>query len=68
VGWFSINYAQGHLPATIVAPTMLGQPLTTAVLSVLLLGETFTVWKIVGGLAVLTGVYLTHRSQNGHSE
>jgi len=62
-GWLVINFAQGYLPATLVAPTLLGQPLVTALLAPLLLGETFTRWQILGGIAVLAGVYLVHRSR-----
>jgi drug/metabolite transporter (DMT)-like permease len=63
VGWLSVNYVQGHLPASIVSPTLLGQPVVTALLAVPLLGERFTARHIVGGLAVLGGVYLVHRSR-----
>lgn len=65
VGWLAINYAQGHLPATIVSPTMLGQPVMTAVLAALLLSESLSAWQFAGGAAVLAGVYLAHRSRNG---
>lgn len=64
LGWSSINYAQGYLPASIVAPTLLGQPVVTAVIAVILLGETFTAWHITGGLIVLTGVFVVHRSRS----
>jgi len=64
-GWLTINYAQGHLPATIVSPTMLGQPVVTAILAAVLLGESLTFSQFVGGIAVLAGVYLAHRSRNG---
>jgi drug/metabolite transporter (DMT)-like permease len=67
LGWFSINYAQGYLPATIVAPTLLGQPVVTAVIAVWSLGETFTAWHIAGGLVVLTGVYIVHRSRTSRA-
>jgi drug/metabolite transporter (DMT)-like permease len=59
-GWLAISYAQGYLPASIVAPTMLGQPVVTAVLALLLLGEGLSSWQIVGGVIVLTGVYMVH--------
>ncbi|MGA9531538.1 MAG: DMT family transporter, partial [Anaerolineales bacterium] len=32
-GWLAINYAQGHLPASVVSPTLLGQPVVTALLA-----------------------------------
>ena len=63
-GWLAINYSQGYLPASIVAPTMLGQPMVTALLAVLLLGETLSFWQIVGGATVLAGVYIVHRSRH----
>jgi drug/metabolite transporter (DMT)-like permease len=63
LGWLTINYSQGFLPASIVAPTLLGQPVVTAILAVLLLGETFSPWHILGGVLVLVGVYIVHRSR-----
>jgi len=63
LGWLTINYAQGFLPASVVAPTLLGQPVVTAFLAVILLGETFSAWHILGGVLVLIGVYIVHRSR-----
>jgi drug/metabolite transporter (DMT)-like permease len=62
-GYMAMNYALGYLPASIVAPTMLGQPVATAILAVALLGETLSLWQVLGGLAVLAGVYVVNRSQ-----
>ena len=59
-GWFLINYSQGFLPASIVAPTLLGQPTLTAFLAVLLLGEHLTVWHWTGGGIVVLGIYIVH--------
>jgi len=67
-GWFAINYAQGHLPATVVSPTMLGQPVITAIAAVALLGEDLGVWQVVGGAAILGGVYLVHRARSNSEE
>lgn len=67
IGWSLINYAQGYLPASIVAPTLLGQPIVTAIIAVILLGETFTMWQIVGGFIVMSGVYIVHRSRSNKS-
>lgn len=63
LGWLTINYAQGYLLASIVAPTLLGQPVVTAFFAVLLLGESFSAWHILGGILVLVGVYTVHRSR-----
>ena len=65
LGWLAINYAQGYLPASIVAPTMLAQPVTTAVLAALLLGERLSPGQVLGGAAVLAGVFLVHRGRQG---
>ncbi len=63
LGWMAVNYAQGHLPASLVAPTMLGQPAVTAALAWLLLDETLSGWQAMGGATVLAGVLLVHRSR-----
>ncbi|MGD8632049.1 MAG: DMT family transporter [Anaerolineales bacterium] len=63
LGWLAINYAQGHLPATVVSPTLLGQPVLTGLIAGPLLGEFLEPLQIAGGLAVLAGVYLVHRSR-----
>jgi drug/metabolite transporter (DMT)-like permease len=62
-GYFSISFALGYLPASIVAPSLLGQPVITAILAGLLLGEAFSSSQVLGGLAVLSGVYVVIRSQ-----
>lgn len=63
VGQLAINYALGYLPASLVAPTMLGQPVLTAVLAGPLLHEYLSEAQVVGGIAVLLGVYIVHRSR-----
>jgi len=66
LGWLVINYVQGRLPAAVVAPTLLGQPVITALLAMPILGEIFTVWHVAGGILVLIGVYFVHRSRINH--
>jgi drug/metabolite transporter (DMT)-like permease len=63
-GHFSINYALGYLPASIVSPTLLGQPVVTAILAGPLLGERLSAWQVFGGVFVLAGVFTVHRSQH----
>jgi len=62
-GYLAINYALGHLPASLVSPTLLGQPVVTAVLAGPLLGESLQLWQVLGGLGVLAGIYIVHRSR-----
>jgi len=64
IGYLAINYALGYLPASIVSPTMLGQPVMTAILAGPLLGETLSPWQILGSILVLAGVYAVHRNRN----
>ena len=63
IGYLAMNHALGHLPASVVAPTLLGQPAMTAILARLLLGEALSLWQALGGVAVLAGVYIVHRSR-----
>ncbi len=62
-GQFLFSYALGYLPASLVSPAGLGQPVVTALLAVPLLGEQITAGQIAGGLIVLAGVYLVQRSR-----
>jgi drug/metabolite transporter (DMT)-like permease len=62
-GYLAMGYALGHLPASVVSPTMLGQPVLTALLAIPLLGETLQPVQWIGGLIVLAGIYLVHRSR-----
>jgi drug/metabolite transporter (DMT)-like permease len=64
-GYLSIGYALGHLPASVVSPTLIGQPVVTALLAIPLLGETLRTEQWLGGLVVLAGIYLVHRSRLG---
>jgi drug/metabolite transporter (DMT)-like permease len=64
-GYLSIGYALGHLPASIVSPTLIGQPVVTALLAIPLLGEALRTEQWLGGLVVLMGIYLVHHSRSG---
>lgn len=68
MGWLAINYAQGHLPATLVAPTLLGQPVITALIAIPLLGEGLAWIEVFGGLVVLGGIFLVHRSRTNAAD
>ena len=62
-GYLAIGDALGHLPASVVSPTMVGQPVLTALLAMPLLGEKLVSIQIMGGLVVLVGVYWVHRGR-----
>ncbi len=63
LGQLLVSYSLGALPASLVSPTLLGQPALTALLAIPLLGEIPTVWHVIGGAALLAGVYIVHRSR-----
>lgn len=62
-GYVAINYALGHLPATIVSSTVLLQPVITAVLAAVFVGQPILPNQIFGGLFVLAGIFIVHRSR-----
>lgn len=62
-GYLAVGYALGHLPASVVSPTMVGQPVVTALLAIPLLAEPLSLTQIVGGTAVLIGILMVHRSR-----
>jgi drug/metabolite transporter (DMT)-like permease len=62
--WFLINFAQGYLPASLVSPTLLAQPVLAGVFAYILLGEMLSFWQIFGGLMVVAGIYTVHFSRS----
>ena len=64
IGYMALAYALGHLPASIVAPTMVLQPVVTAILAIPLLGEIPSIWQGVGGAIALVGIYMVNQSHN----
>ena len=63
-GYMSITYALGHLPASVVSPTMIGQPIVTAILAIPLLGEIPTFLQLIGGATALAGIYIVNQAHN----
>lgn len=63
IGWFLINFSQGYLPASIVSPTLLGQPVITALMAALILHEQLTLLHMIGGSFVVAGIYVVNFSR-----
>jgi len=59
-GYFSIVYALGHLSAAVVSPTMIAQPVLTALLAIPVLGEALFPGQLIGGGVVLLGIFLVN--------
>jgi drug/metabolite transporter (DMT)-like permease len=64
IGYMSLAYALGHLPASVVSPTMILQPIITTLLAIPLLGEIPSIWQGIGGAIALIGIYVVNESHN----
>jgi drug/metabolite transporter (DMT)-like permease len=62
-GFLSLNYALGHLPAPIVSTSLLAQPVLTALLAIPLLGQSIGLVQLIGGVLVLGGIVIVHKSR-----
>lgn len=56
-----IAYSLIHLSASLVAVTLLLQPVLSTIFAWLILHEAISLWQILGGLVVLTGIYIARR-------
>jgi drug/metabolite transporter (DMT)-like permease len=64
IGYMSLAYALGYLPASVVAPTVVLQPIVTTLLAIPLLGEIPTIWQGIGGAIALVGIYIVNQAHN----
>ena len=63
LGHSSINWALGYLSAASVSTILLGEPIGSTILAVILLNETPGVVKIFGAALILAGIYAVARSE-----
>lgn len=61
LSYLAINRALGHLPASTVSVTLLGQPVVTAIAAIWTLGEPLGLHQAAGGLLVMAGIYLVNK-------
>ena len=62
LAYFIYNYALTYMPASRASAISYLQPLGATLLAVLLLGEPVTTALAIGGILVLTGVFVTERA------
>lgn len=62
LGHTSFNWALRHVPASFVSVILLGEPVGSTILALLLLQEVPSWSKIGGGALILVGIYLAARS------
>ena len=60
IGWLAINYALGHLPASVTSVVLLGQVVLATLLAVPFLGEAIRPTQIVGGALIISGIILVN--------
>lgn len=58
IGHTTFNWALKYLPASMVAITILGEPIGSAILAYFILGEGLTTWKILGGILIFIGILI----------
>jgi drug/metabolite transporter (DMT)-like permease len=58
-----VNWALEHVESAVVSVTLLGEPLVSTLLAVVLLSEVPGSWTVGGGAVVLAGIYATARGQ-----
>jgi drug/metabolite transporter (DMT)-like permease len=64
IGHSTYNWALKYMPATFVAVSTLGEPIGSAILAFFILSETPTFAVMIGGVFILTGIYLASRTSN----
>ena len=65
IGHSIYNWALRYLPAALVSITTLGEPVGSAILAYFILSEVPTSLTILGGVFILTGIYLASRIKQG---
>lgn len=63
LGHTSFNYGLRFLPAAFVSVALLGEPIGTTILALIILNETPTTLEVVGGMIILAGIFLASRGQ-----
>lgn len=61
LGHTSLNWALGYLGATVVAVAVMAEPVLASILALIIFNEVPTAANIIGGLIVLSGVYVVVR-------
>ncbi len=57
IGHTSFNWALGYLPVSVVAVTIVGEPIGSTILAYCILHEELTAAKVVGGVLIIVGIF-----------
>jgi len=58
IGHTTFNWALKYLPASMVAVSILGEPVGSSILAYFILGEGLTIWKVLGGISIFAGILI----------
>ncbi|MFB6075135.1 MAG: DMT family transporter [Haloarculaceae archaeon] len=64
LGHTLINWSLAHVESSVVSVTLVGEPVGSALLALVLLGEVPTAWTVAGGAVVLAGIVVTARERS----
>jgi drug/metabolite transporter (DMT)-like permease len=63
IGHTAFNWALKYLPASMVAITILGEPIGSTILAYFILGEGLTTWKVLGGISIFIGILIALKKE-----
>ncbi len=63
LGHAGFNWALGYLPASFVSIALLGEPIGSSLFALFLLKEIPSAYEIIGGVMILSGIYLSSRNK-----
>jgi drug/metabolite transporter (DMT)-like permease len=63
MGHTTFNWALKYLPASVVAVTILGEPIGSTILAYFILGEGLTLRKVIGGMSIFAGILIALRKK-----
>ena len=63
LGHTVINWTLEYLESSVVSVSMLGEPVGATLLALVFLAESPTLYTVLGGVVVLTGIYVTARDR-----
>jgi drug/metabolite transporter (DMT)-like permease len=62
IGHTTFNWALKYMSASLVVITILGEPVGSTMLAYLILAEGLTVWKVLGGISIFSGILIALRN------
>jgi drug/metabolite transporter (DMT)-like permease len=63
IGHTTFNWALKYLPASMVAITILGEPVGSTILAYFILGEGLSLLKIIGGISIFGGILIALKKE-----